>query len=155
MTNSEIYPSLKLENQLCFTIYACSREITKMYQPYLEQLGLTYSQYLVMLVLWERKVCTVKELGEALFLDSGTLTPLLKRLQSAGLINRERSSQDERKVMISLTDQGKGLQQNAVCIPQALQDETSISKQDFQQLLGQFNDLLQLVHERNTSSAKA
>lgn len=89
--------SLKLDNQLCFAIYACSREITKMYQPYLEVLGVTYSQYLVLMVLWEREECTVKEIGEALYLDSGTLTPLLKRLQSAGLINRERSGSGRTK----------------------------------------------------------
>lgn len=120
-------PELMLENQLCFTIYACSREFTKLYQPHLDKIGLTYSQYLVMLVLWERRQCTVKELGEALFLDSGTLTPLLKRLQAAGLILRERSLQDERKVLISLTAQGLALQQDAMCIPGKMAEGTMLS----------------------------
>lgn len=147
-------PELMLENQLCFTIYACSREFTKLYQPHLDKIGLTYSQYLVMLVLWEREQCTVKELGEALFLDSGTLTPLLKRLQAAGLILRERSLQDERKVLISLTDQGLALKQEALCIPGKMMAGTALSPVEFIDLLGQFKDLLNRVHEANMNSSK-
>ncbi|AIQ42092.1 MarR family transcriptional regulator [Paenibacillus sp. FSL R5-0912] len=147
-------PELMLENQLCFTIYACSREFTKLYQPHLDKIGLTYSQYLVMLVLWERRQCTVKELGEALFLDSGTLTPLLKRLQAAGLILRERSLQDERKVLISLTAQGLALQQDAMCIPGKMAEGTMLSPEEFVGLLGQFKDLLARVHESNISNSK-
>lgn len=147
-------PELMLENQLCFTIYACSREFTKLYQPHLDKIGLTYSQYLVMLVLWERRQCTVKELGEALFLDSGTLTPLLKRLQAAGLIVRERSLQDERKVLISLTGQGLAMQQEAMCIPGKMAEGTMLSPEEFINLLGQFKDLLARVHEANISSGK-
>lgn len=115
--------ALKLDNQLCFAIYACSREITKLYQPYLEKLGVTYSQYLVLIVLWEREECTVKELGEALYLDSGTLTPLLKRLQNAGLIDRKRSTQDERKVLISLTPEGSTLREKALSVPGCIQEK--------------------------------
>ncbi|WP_238653807.1 MarR family winged helix-turn-helix transcriptional regulator [Paenibacillus piscarius] len=147
-------PELMLENQLCFTIYACSREFTKLYQPHLDKIGLTYSQYLVMLVLWERRQCTVKELGEALFLDSGTLTPLLKRLQAAGLILRERSLQDERKVLISLTDQGLSLKQEALSIPGKMVAGTALSPVEFIDLLGQFKDLLNRVHEANMNSSK-
>lgn len=147
-------PELLIENQLCFTIYACSREITKLYQPYLDKIGLTYSQYLVMLVLWERQQCTVKEIGEALFLDSGTLTPLLKRLQTAGLIVRERSTQDERKVLISLTEQGWGLQSNAACIPGKMMEETTMSSDESVELLEQFKSLLNRVHEANTQDSK-
>ncbi|WP_379151284.1 MarR family winged helix-turn-helix transcriptional regulator [Paenibacillus sp. sgz5001063] len=147
-------PELLLENQLCFTIYACSREFTKLYQPHLDKIGLTYSQYLVMLVLWERHQCTVKELGEALFLDSGTLTPLLKRLQAAGLILRERSLQDERKVLISLTEQGKALRSEASCIPGKMAEGTMLSADEFVGLLGQFKDLLARVHEANTNAMK-
>jgi len=147
-------PELLIENQLCFTIYACSREITKLYQPYLDKIGLTYSQYLVMLVLWERQQCTVKEIGEALFLDSGTLTPLLKRLQTAGLIVRERSTQDERKVLISLTEQGWGLQSNAACIPGKMMEETTMSSDETVELLEQFKSLLNRVHEANTQDSK-
>jgi len=145
---------LKLDNQLCFAIYACSREITKMYQPYLEELGVTYSQYLVMLVLWERGECTVKEIGEALYLDSGTLTPLLKRLQSAGLIHRERSAQDERKVLITLTDPGRELRQKALMIPASIQGDACLNNAEFQTLLDQFKGLLQTVHETNVKEAK-
>lgn len=147
-------PELLIENQLCFTIYACSREITKLYQPYLDKIGLTYSQYLVMLVLWERQQCTVKEIGEALFLDSGTLTPLLKRLQAAGLIVRERSTQDERKVLISLTEQGWALQSNAGCIPGKMMEETTMSSDETVELLDQFKSLLNRVHEANTKDSK-
>ncbi|AIQ75098.1 MarR family transcriptional regulator [Paenibacillus odorifer] len=147
-------PELLIENQLCFTIYACSREITKLYQPYLDKIGLTYSQYLVMLVLWERQQCTVKEIGEALFLDSGTLTPLLKRLQAAGLIIRERSMQDERKVLISLTKQGWALQSDAVCIPGKMMEETTLTNNESIELLDQFKDLLNRVHEANIQDSK-
>lgn len=147
-------PELLIENQLCFTIYACSREITKLYQPHLDQIGLTYSQYLVMLVLWERQQCSVKEIGEALFLDSGTLTPLLKRLQAAGLIIRERSLQDERKVLISLTEQGWALQSNAACIPGKMIEETTMSSAETVELLEQFKSLLNRVHEANIQDSK-
>jgi DNA-binding MarR family transcriptional regulator len=146
--------SLKLDNQLCFAIYACSREITKMYQPYLEVLGVTYSQYLVLMVLWEREECTVKEIGEALYLDSGTLTPLLKRLQSAGLIHRERSALDERKVLITLTDSGRELRHKALSIPEAIQEDACLNSSEFESLLGQFKGLLEKVHQTNTKEAK-
>ncbi|MEC0123894.1 MarR family winged helix-turn-helix transcriptional regulator [Paenibacillus pabuli] len=146
--------SLKLDNQLCFAIYACSREITKMYQPYLEVLGVTYSQYLVLMVLWEREECTVKEIGEALYLDSGTLTPLLKRLQSAGHIHRERSAQDERKVLITLTESGRELRNKALSIPAAIQDDACLNSAEFESLLGQFKDLLKKVHETNTKESR-
>ncbi len=147
-------PELLIENQLCFNIYACSREITKLYQPYLDKIGLTYSQYLVMLVLWEREQCTVKEIGEALYLDSGTLTPLLKRLQAAGLILRERSMQDERKVLISLTEQGWALQSEAGCIPSKMIEQTTMTSEESVDLLGQFKDLLKRVHEANINGSK-
>lgn len=149
MQKNSTIPELLLENQLCFSIYACSREMTKLYQPFLDKMGVTYSQYLVLLVLWEKQQCTVKEIGEALFLDSGTLTPLLKRLQAAGLIVRERSLQDERKVLISLTDKGWALQSEAACIPSKLMVETGIPNQTIEDLLGQFKNLLNKVHEVN------
>ncbi|MBP1175809.1 DNA-binding MarR family transcriptional regulator [Paenibacillus sp. PvR133] len=147
--------ALKLDNQLCFAIYACSREITKLYQPYLEKLGVTYSQYLVLIVLWEREECTVKELGEALYLDSGTLTPLLKRLQNAGLIDRKRSTQDERKVLISLTTEGSALREKALSVPGCIQEKTSMDHDQFGLLLLQFNDLLDRVHQANVQIEKS
>ncbi|WP_211745957.1 MarR family transcriptional regulator [Paenibacillus sp. Marseille-Q4541] len=145
----KIHEELKLENQLCFAIYACSREITKLYQPYLDKLGVTYSQYLVLMVLWEREECTVKEIGDALYLDSGTLTPLLKRMQTAGLIHRERSVHDERKVLVSLTEQGKMLHNEAIHIPNAMRNETCLDDHQFRSLLDQFSGLLTQVHENN------
>ncbi|WP_454190564.1 MarR family winged helix-turn-helix transcriptional regulator [Paenibacillus sp. Marseille-Q7038] len=145
----KIHEELKLENQLCFAIYACSREITKLYQPHLDKIGVTYSQYLVLMVLWEREECTVKEIGEALYLDSGTLTPSLKRMQTAGLINRERSVHDERKVLVSLTEKGKMLQDEAVHIPNAMRNQACLDDQQFTSLLNQFTGLLTQVHENN------
>ncbi|MCZ8523344.1 MULTISPECIES: MarR family winged helix-turn-helix transcriptional regulator [Paenibacillus] len=138
---------LQLDNQLCFAIYATSREITKLYQPFLDQIGLTYPQYLAMLVLWERLECSVKELGEALYLDSGTLTPLLKRLEASGLVTRRRSAEDERVVKIGLTEQGQALQEKAAIVPQALQQQTCLSAAELEGLLKQFKTLLQRVHE--------
>ena len=111
---------LLLDQQLCFALYAASRSVTGLYRPLLEPLGLTYPQYLVMLVLWEQDGLTVRELGQRLQLDSGTLTPLLKRLQSAGLITRQRRQQDEREVDIRLTDAGLALRDKASGIPECL-----------------------------------
>ncbi|AWB44281.1 MarR family transcriptional regulator [Paenibacillus sp. CAA11] len=153
MKTNEKEGLLKLENQLCFTIYACSREITKLYQPHLEKLGVTYSQYLVLLVLWERGECTVKELGEALYLDSGTLTPLLKRLQSAGILNRERSPHDERKVLITLTEKGKELREQALSVPEAVFGGVCGSPEEFDLIMRQFKDLLNHVHSRNLAKS--
>jgi DNA-binding MarR family transcriptional regulator len=111
---------LLLDQQLCFALYAASRSVTGLYRPLLEPLGLTYPQYLVMLVLWEQDGLTVRELGQRLQLDSGTLTPLLKRLQSAGLVTRQRRKQDEREVDIRLTDAGLALREKASGIPECL-----------------------------------
>lgn len=140
---------LKLENQLCFTIYACSREITRMYRPYLEEMGITYPQYLVMLVLWEREECTVKELGEHLFLDSGTLTPLLKRMQDAELVTRIRSSKDERVVVVRLTEKGKALKDQACMVPQTLFTNSGLPLEDFTKLLQESKELLGRIHQQN------
>lgn len=111
------YDVLKLENQLCFPIYACAREVIKLYKPFLDELGLTYTQYISMLVLWERKCVSVKELGQCLHLDSGTLTPLLKKLEAKGLLNRRRSEKDERSLLVTLTDAGEKLRERAVEVP--------------------------------------
>ncbi|HVJ90503.1 MAG TPA: MarR family transcriptional regulator [Labilithrix sp.] len=110
-------PLLRLENQLCFALYAASRALTRAYQPLLEPLGLTYPQYLVMLVLWEGEPLSVSELGARLALDSGTLTPLLKRLVEAGLVQRRRGPDDERVVCISLTPAGEALHERALRVP--------------------------------------
>lgn len=111
------YDSLKLENQLCFPLYACSKEVVRRYKPFLDALDLTYTQYIAMMALWEHKALSVKELGERLFLDSGTLTPLLKKLETKGYISRCRSKEDERTLLISVTEEGEMLKDKAVDIP--------------------------------------
>ena len=116
-TTSSSSSQLELDNQLCFALYSASLAMTKVYKPLLDKLGLTYPQYLAMLVLWERDGIMVSELGDKLFLDSGTLTPLLKRLESAGLITRLRAQDDERRVHITLTSSGRQLKLQAVNIP--------------------------------------
>lgn len=116
----EKYDALKIENQICFPLYACSREIIKQYKPFLDELDLTYTQYLVMMVLWEKKAATVKELGTTLYLDSGTLTPLLKKLESKGLITRARSKTDERNLDVAITEQGEELKEKAISVPEQI-----------------------------------
>ena len=112
--------SLKLENQLCFPLYAAARKITGLYTPYLKPLGLTYTQYIVFMVLWEEDHLPVGSIGERLHLDNGTLTPMLKKLEAAGYLTRERSKADERSVIISLTEKGKALAETAKGIPPAV-----------------------------------
>jgi DNA-binding MarR family transcriptional regulator len=137
----------QLDRQLCFALYSASLAMTKIYKPLLEPLALTYSQYLALLVLWERDRVTVGELGERLFLDSGTLTPLLKRLEAAGLVQRERDSGDERRVVVSLTTAGRALQRKARDIPPQLAqatrcslDEVAALTERLQQLRAQLQD---------------
>ena len=124
------YASLRLENQLCFPLYACSKEVVRRYTPLLNELGLTYTQYITMMVLWEREHVTVKELGEALYLDSGTLTPLLKKLESKGYIERHRCEDDERSLMVSLTEEGRQLREKALEVPQKISCCLKISKEE-------------------------
>ena len=121
-TTSRNHSALELDNQLCFALYSASLAMTKLYKPGLAALGLTYPQYLVMLVLWERDGLMVSELGERLFLDSGTLTPLLKRLQVAGLVARIRAVDDERRVHITLTPAGRKLKGRAASVPACIVD---------------------------------
>lgn len=111
------YNTLKLENQLCFPLYACSKEIVRRYKPFLDEIDLTYTQYITMMVMWDKRELNVKELGTFLYLDSGTLTPLLKKLESKGYITRSRSKDDERNLMVSLTKAGEQLKEKAVQVP--------------------------------------
>ena len=113
-------PLLQLDNQLCFAVYSAGHAFNRVYKPLLERLKLTYPQYLAMLVLWEHDNVPVKDIGERLFLDSGTLTPLLKRLEAAGLIKRTRSVEDERQMLIALTAQGQALREKAKAVPQGI-----------------------------------
>lgn len=125
---------LKLENQVCFPLYALSREVTQLYRPFLDDLGLTYPQYLVMLILWEENQQTVNQLGEKLYLDSGTLTPLLKRMEQKRIITRTRSTADERVVIISVTDIAEKMKEKATCIPAKLVEALGLSIDDLNQL---------------------
>lgn len=111
------YSVLRLDNQLCFPLYAASREVVKRYRPYLEPLGLTYTQYIALMVFWERGKCSVKELGEKLYLDSGTLTPVLKSLEAKGYVRRYRSSEDERVLLVEITEEGEKLREKALNVP--------------------------------------
>lgn len=122
--------ALKLENQLCFPLYVCAKEVVRRYTPLLEPLGLTYTQYIAMMVIWERKSVTVKELGELLHLDSGTLTPMLKKMENAAWIRRERSKSDERKVIVSITESGEALKNQAETIPQKMAECIKLQSDD-------------------------
>jgi MarR family transcriptional regulator, organic hydroperoxide resistance regulator len=134
-------PALLLDNQLCFALYSTSLAMTKLYKPLLDELGLTYPQYLVMLVLWEEDGPMVSELGERLYLDSGTLTPLLKRLEAAGLIARVRDTQDERRVHITLTATGRKLKSKAQKIPGCVRTASQCSLGELVQLKQQLRGL--------------
>ncbi|MFV0418000.1 MAG: MarR family winged helix-turn-helix transcriptional regulator [Dysgonomonas sp.] len=133
---------LKLNNQLCFPLYALSRQITNLYRPLLDRLGLTYPQYLVLMVLWENKSATVKQLGELLLLDSGTLTPLLKRMETNGLVIRRRSKEDERIVNILITDKGEQLEKTAELIPSTLKKQMEMTDMQLINLREQICNIL-------------
>ena len=128
------YDSLKLENQLCFPLYACSREIVKRYKPFLDKIDLTYTQYIAVMVMWEKKCVNVKELGECLYLDSGTLTPLLKKLEAKGLLTRVRSEKDERNLVVTITDEGEKLKEQAVEVPMQIAGCTNLTAEEGMQL---------------------
>ena len=132
---------LQLDNQLCFALYSASLAMTKVYKPMLDELGLTYPQYLAMLVLWERDGITVSELGSMLYLDSGTLTPLLKRLEAAGYITRMRAAEDERRVYIRLTASGRQLKDSASIIPSCIQKASQCSIAELTALTSQVRAL--------------
>jgi DNA-binding MarR family transcriptional regulator len=144
-------PALLLDNQLCFALYSASLAMTKLYKPLLESLGLTYPQYLVMLVLWEQEGLTVSALGERLSLDSGTLTPLLKRMESSGLLLRQRSSEDERRVEVTLTAAGRKLKTQAASIPACVVQTTGCPVPELMVLTQQ----VQHLRNRLTSSQPA
>ena len=128
------YDALKIGNQLCFPLYACSREIIKRYKPFLDEIDLTYTQYIAMMVLWEQGSTTVKELGNALYLDSGTLTPLLKKMEAKGLITRRRSEADERSLIVSLTAEGEALKDKALSVPRQMASCVCLAPEEAQEL---------------------
>ena len=142
MKTDPSYDDLKLENQMCFPLYAASREVIKQYKPYLDTIELTYTQYIAMLLLWENKTMTVKELGEHMYLDSGTLTPLLKKLEAKGLVNRVRSTEDERNLNVNITEKGEKLRDKALDIPCKVHDGTKLTPEELEIFLGVLKKIL-------------
>ena len=140
---------LKLENQACFPVYALSRVLTAHYKPILDEIGMTYPQYLVMLVLWERQQLSVKEIGEKLLLDSGTLTPLLKKLEARKLVNRTRSMEDERVLMISLTKEGAELKEKATAVPYSFKCSLGLTPEEMVSLRDTINIVLERTKQIN------
>ena len=133
---------LKLENQLCFPLYVCAKEVVRRYTPLLEHLGLTYTQYIAMMVMWEHKSISVRDMGKLLFLDSGTLTPMLKKMEKAGWIMRKRSEEDERIVIITITDNGEKLHDEASDIPSKMAGCLTLESDDAMQLYSLLHKLI-------------
>jgi DNA-binding MarR family transcriptional regulator len=146
MDNSK-YDTLRLENQLCFPLYAASREIIKNYKPFLDELDLTYTQYITLMLLWENKNMRVKEIGEMLYLDSGTLTPLLKKLEGKGLITRARSPEDERNLNVTITEAGEKLRDRALDIPTKIMATTGLTADETEALYHLLYKVLSAVKE--------
>lgn len=136
------HPELSLDRQLCFPLYAVSREVTRAYKPLLDRIGLTYTQYVTMMALWEGGTMSVNELGRRLYLDSGTLTPLLKKLEAKGLVERRRSTEDERRVEVSLTPKGDELQDEAASIPHEMERCLTIPPEDAAELYRILHEML-------------
>lgn len=145
MTEDDV---LRLDRQVCFPLYAASNLITRLYRPLLDALGLTYPQYLVMMVLWEKSPCTVGEVGEQLHLETGTLTPLLKRMEAAGLVARKRDASDERRVLVTLTEPGEALRAPAKSVPRALADKLAMPVTDLERLRTTLTGLLGAMTEK-------
>lgn len=139
---------LKLENQLCFPLYACAKEVIRRYKPFLDEIGLTYTQYIAMMVIWEQKSVNVKVLGEYLYLDSGTLTPLLKKLEGHGFISRRRSEEDERNLIVSITKEGERLREQALHVPAKMATCMPLSEEDAYKLYRLLYKLLSTYREQ-------
>lgn len=139
---SNKYDRLKLANQLCFPLYAASKEIVRHYKPFLDELDMTYTQYIAMMVLWEHKEVTVKELGQYLYLDSGTLTPLLKTMEKKGWVERNRSKEDERVLNVTITEQGEALREKAVCVPEQMAACVKLEPEEAAELYRILNKIL-------------
>ena len=140
---SDKYDAIKIDNQLCFPLYACAKEIVRRYKPFLDEIDLTYTQYIVMMVLLEEKEINVKALGKRLYLDSGTLTPLLKRLEQKNLISRQRDSRDERNLIVRLTTEGERLKEKAVEIPYKMAGCVKLDENDAAVLYRILHEMLQ------------
>jgi len=148
MTTDSKNDALKLENQICFPLYAASREVVKLYRPYLEELDLTYTQYIAMMVFWEQKKINVKELGKKLFLDSGTLTPVLKSIEHKGYVKRARSTDDERVLIVEITEAGEALKKRAAGIPAKVAESIGLSAQEAANLYDTLYRILATVNEK-------
>lgn len=142
------YDVLKLDNQLCFPLYALAKEVIKQYRPYLDEINLTYTQYIAMMVIWEKEKVNVKELGKKLYLDSGTLTPVLKSLETKGFVTRYRSSEDERILMVEITEKGAALKDKAVRIPGQMVANIEISLEDATVMHRQLYNLLNQLTDK-------
>ena len=153
MNNAEFNP-LALDNQLCFGLYVCSKEIIRLYAPILEPLGLTYTSYITLLSLWEKDNVTVKELGARLFLDSGTLTPLLKKMETQGLVTRTRSTKDERTVYVKLTTAGKNLRKKCLEVPKQMMCHNLMTLDEGVELLQSLHNLMSRMSCQNKSDSK-
>ena len=139
------YESIKLDNQVCFSLYASSREIIKMYKPFLDKYNLTYTQYVAMLVLWEDEKSTVKDIGKRLHLDSGTLTPLLKKIESMGLVKRYRDVNDDRVVVVELTQEGRILKDEVLEVPHEMACKINMSREELIDLKKKLDGLLKAI----------
>ena len=144
------FDCLKLENQLCFPLYACAKELIRTYKPHLEKLDLTYTQYIAMMVMWEKKSCNVKELGNVLLLDSGTLTPVLKKLEGKGYIERNRSKRDERALIVSITEEGEELKAKAAEVPKVMGQCMKLGPEEAVQLYKMLYKVLGTLREINS-----
>lgn len=147
------YDMLKLENQLCFPLYAAAKEVVRLYTPYLDELGLTYTQYIAMMVVWEKETVVVKELGHLLYLDTGTLTPLLKKLEGKGLVRLEPLPEDRRSVLVKATREGMALRDRAVDIPAKVGACIQIDGEDARLLFELTHKILEKVREGNCEHA--
>lgn len=137
--NDSKFDMLKLDNQICFPLYACAKEVVRAYTPYLTELDLTYTQYITMMALWEHKKISIHELGKLLYLDSGTLTPLVKKLEAKGYVTRKRDDDDERLLIVSITEKGEALKEKAVSIPMKIASCTKLEQETA-------NELYKILH---------
>ena len=148
------YEALRLKNQICFPLYACAKEIVNAYKPYLDELDLTYTQYITMMVMWEHRELRVKDIGKCLFLDSSTLTPLLKRLEEKGYVERKRSARDERDLIVTLTDCGEALRERAVTVPERLGACIELDAQKAQALYALLYEVLDKLTQQDCGKAE-
>ncbi len=140
---NKVPENMKLGNQLCFALYVCSKEIIRMYKPFLKPFGLTYTSYIALMALWEKDAVTVKELGERLYLDSGTLTPLLKKMETQGLVHRQRGIENERNVYLTLTEKGRAMQRDLAHVPEEMRCSILLSREDIQSTLSALHQFMQ------------